>query len=158
MKQNTKIRIIAIVVVGSVAAAYLLFNKRAATVNIPALSLRGGSANASTEFLNAQKAVDYYRDEIQKNPEKVKNYIELAQLFLQESRVTGRHHEYIPKAQYLIEQALERDPQNYDAIVTKATMLLTMHHFADGKELAERAVAQQPHTSTGYGVLCDAQV
>ena len=150
--------LVVITVMSLAVATYLLIKTRANVVDVPTLSFRGGNANASAEFLNAQKAVDYYRSEIQQHPEKIKNYIELAQLFLQEARVTGRHHEYIPKAQYLIEQVLSRDPQNYDALVTKATMLLTLHQFAEAKELAERAISQQPHTAIGYGILCDAHV
>ena len=138
--------------------SYFTLLKRSAGPEIPSLSLRGGSANASTEFLNAQKAVEYYRDEIRKHPETVKNYLELAQLFLQEARVTGRHHEYMPKARNLIDGALALDPQNFDARMIKGTMLMTMHHFGEARELAELAVTQNPHSSIGYGVLCDALV
>ncbi|HTK82700.1 MAG TPA: tetratricopeptide repeat protein [Bacteroidota bacterium] len=138
------------------AAAVLFLNKRSPVVEIPALS-SGGSA-VTEEFLNAQTSVEYYRDKIQKSPETVKNYIELAQIFLQEARVTGRHHEYIPKADYLVTQALERNPQSYDAITTKAAIAMTMHHFAEAKELASRAVNLQPHSASAYGMLCDAEL
>jgi tetratricopeptide (TPR) repeat protein len=140
------------------AALYLTVPKKNAAAEIPTLSLRGGSANTSTEFLNAQKAVEYCRDEIRKHPETVKYYVELAQLFLQESRVTGRHHEYIPKARYLIDEALSRDPQNYEARITKASLLMTMHHFREAREIARSALNENPHSAAGYGILCDALV
>ncbi len=156
MKQYLKlIFTVGVVILGTVGT-YLLIEKKSATVNMPTLSSRG--ANPSSEFLNAQKAVDFYRQEIQLHPKKIKNYIELAQLLLQEGRITGNNNEYIPKAQYLIEQALNRDPDNYDAMVTKATMFATLHRFANAKETIERAITKQPHTAFGYGILCDAQV
>ena len=145
-----------LVLVGISAYVWLSNNRR--EPEIPGLSMRGGSANASSEFLNAQKAVAYYRDEIRKHPEAAKNYIELAQLFLQESRVTGRHHEYMPKARYLIDKALSCDPENFDARIIKASMLMTLHRFAEAREIAENAVRQNPHSAAAYGVLCDALV
>jgi tetratricopeptide (TPR) repeat protein len=158
MTRTSKILIAIIPTLFLGVAVYFAVSTRNHGPEIPSLSLRGGSANASTEFLNAQKAVVYYRDEIRKHPETVKNYLELAQLFLQEARVTGRHHEYIPKARYLIDEALRLDPRNFDARMIKGTMLMTMHHFGEARELAEDAVKQNPHSSIGYGVLCDALV
>src|SRR5947209_20392315 len=97
------------------AGLYLLMRRNNPLGDLPILSVSTGDASASAEFLNAQKAVIYFREEIKKHPAVVKNYVELAQLFLQEGRVTGRHHEYIPKAEYLLDQALSRDPEDYDA-------------------------------------------
>ena len=140
------------------AAIYFWASERTTPAEIPTLSMRAGSANASSEFLNAQKAVDFYRDEIRKHPAAAKNYVELAQLFLQESRVTGRHHEYMPKARYLIDKALSYDPENYDARIVKASMLMTLHRFTEAREIAHEAVKRNPHSATAYGVLCDALV
>jgi tetratricopeptide (TPR) repeat protein len=156
MKRSSQILITVFCALVVGVAGYFIASKRNPGPEIPSLSLRGGSANASTEFLNAQKAVEYYRDEIRKHPETVKNYLELAELFQQEARVTGRHHEYIPKARYLIDESLRLDPQNFDARMIKGTMLMTMHHFGEARELAEDAVKQNPHSAIGYGVLCDA--
>ena len=125
---------------------------------LPSLSPRGGDTSASTEFLNAQRAAAFYRDEIQKHPEVVKNYVELAQLFLQEARVTANHHEYIPKAQYLLDEALLREPENFEAIITRASVLMTLHHFDEARMLAEKAIATNPYSSFAYGALCDAYV
>ena len=136
---------------------YFLLEPKIA-VDIPNLSRRSGEINPSSEFLNAQKAVEHYRDEIRKHPDAVKNYIELAQLFLQEARVTGNDVEYLPKARSLLEEALRRDPESFDAIITKASMSLTMHQFLEAKQLLEKAIARNPHNAFAYGVLCDAHV
>ena len=113
---------------------------------------------SSAEFLNAVRAVEYYREEIRRNPEAVKNYVELAQLFLQEARVTGNHHEYIENAQHLLEEALSREPHNAEAMITKASLLMTLHRFQQANDLAEKVTAMYPYHAFSYGVLCDALV
>ncbi len=136
---------------------YFIFIKSSGD-NIPGLSPRGGTANSSSEFINAQHAVDYYREEIRKHPDIVKNYIELAQIFIQEARITGKHHEYIPKAQELIDAALEKEPGNLAANVTKASLLMTLHQFSKAKDLIDKITASNPYNSAAFGVLVDADV
>jgi tetratricopeptide (TPR) repeat protein len=156
MKQYMKLMMVVAVVILAAVGTYVLTHKSSSVPDIPTLSSRG--SDVSSEFLNAQKSVDHYRHEIQLHPEKIKNYVELAQLFLQEGRVTGRNDEYVPKAKYLIEEALRRDPDNYDAMVTKATMLATLHQFAGAREAVKKAINKQPHSAAAYGILCDAEV
>ena len=122
------------------------------------LSLRSGSGSAASEYLNAQRSVDFYREAINATPGVVKNYVELAQIFLQEGRITGRHHEYIPKADFLVTAALDRDPRNYEAAILKATILMSKHHFREARETAALAVSRSPKIGAGYGILCDADV
>jgi pentatricopeptide repeat protein len=119
---------------------------------------RSSDAIASTEFLNAQKAVEYYRDLIRKKPEVVQNHVELAQIYIQEARVTALHHEYFPKAERLLNVALEKDPNNFNALITKAGMLATLHQFEEAKDLAQHAIALNPYSAFSYGVLVDCLV
>ncbi|NUO78781.1 tetratricopeptide repeat protein [candidate division KSB1 bacterium] len=138
--------------------AYFMLQKPQAGRAIPDLSNRTGSGSASAEFLNTKHAFEYYRDEIRKKPETVKNYVQLAQLFMQEARITGRHHEYIPKVQSLLSEALARAPKDLEALITKASLLMTLHKFEDAKALVEQAVARAPYHAMAYGVLADALV
>ncbi|MBI1805022.1 MAG: tetratricopeptide repeat protein [Ignavibacteriae bacterium] len=153
-----KIIISTLVVAVLLVGTYVVSRRSSSVQTIPTLSPRNGNAGPSAEFLNAQKAVDYYRDEIAKHPDAVKNYIELAQLFLQEARVTGNHHEYLPKADYLLDEVLKRDPVNSEATITKGSMQMTMHRFRNAKELALKVIGKNPYNAFAYGVLCDAQV
>ena len=137
---------------------YFFFQQRKGVSHLPNLSLRSEGSTASAEFVNAQKAVDNYREQIRKNPDVVKNYLELAQLFLQEGRVTGNNAEYIPKAQALLDEAMKRETDNPEIIITRASIAATLHHFKEAKELAEKAITQNPRTAFYYGVLCDALV
>lgn len=142
--------------VGSASVYY--FTKREATPVFTNLSLRSGDATVSAEFLNAQKAVEFYREAIRKKPEIVKNYVDLAQIYIQEARITALHHEYFPKAEVLLNKAIEIDPSDFNAIITKASMLATLHQFGEAKQLTQKAISLNPYNAFAYGVLCDTHV
>lgn len=139
-----------------VMAVYLFNHRPDSGREIPALSPRSAGFQNSAEFASLSKKAENYRSEIRRHPEIAQNYVELSWIFLQESRITGNHHEYIPKAQWLINEALRRDPQNFEAAVTKASILLTLHRFAEARELADKAVSANSHNAFAYGVLTDA--
>ncbi len=136
--------------------AYFWLKKPEAARPLPELSNRTGTSSASAEFLNTKHAFEYYRDEIRKQPEIVKNYVQLAQLFLQEARITGRHHEYLPKAQTLLTEALARSPQDFEAMLAQAAVLMTLHKFEEAKALAEQATNFAPRNAMSHGILSDA--
>jgi tetratricopeptide (TPR) repeat protein len=149
------IGIITVGIVGSTIGAYFGLQKKQ-TSEPPTISRRSGETSPSSEFLNAQRSVDYYREQIRLKPDVAKNYIELAQLFMQEARVTGNHHEYIPKARVLLESALRLAPNDVNALLTQATLFMTLHQFNNARALAERCVVMNPYSPAAYGVLCDA--
>jgi len=123
---------------------------------LPKLKPRGGTVQPSSEFLNAEKSVEYYETEIRRKPKVVKNYIDLANIFLQEARVTGNHHEYMPQAQEMIDAALHLEPENFEAVLAKASIMLTLHQFPEAKRLAQIAIAKNSYSAFAYGVLVDA--
>ena len=123
----------------------------------PDLFPRGGDST-SAEFMKAQATVRHLRDEITKHPDEMKNYIELAQVYIQEARVSGKHHEYFPIADGIIAEVLRRQPDNFEAHVLQAGMMMTRHDFTSAKETIDKAIAKNPYNSGAYGVLCDADV
>jgi tetratricopeptide (TPR) repeat protein len=147
-----------VLIVAGVATGVYIGSRTRDKANLPTISRRAGEASASTEFLNAERAVRYYHAQLQAHPGVVKNYTELAQLFLQEARITGNHHEYIPKAQQLLKTALTLDSNDLHAQLGQASLLMTLHHFSKAKAVAERCVQAYPYNATGYGILCDALV
>jgi tetratricopeptide (TPR) repeat protein len=156
MSKNAKIVAAVAVVALLVIGRYFAVHK--SVKPLPSLSPRAGEVKPSSEFLNAKEAVEYYEYEIRRKPEVVQNYVELAQLFLQEARITGNHHEYIPKAQEMLEEALRREPENPEAMMAKASMLMTLHQFQEAKQLAQTAVERRPRTAMAWGLLSDALV
>jgi tetratricopeptide (TPR) repeat protein len=146
-----------ICLVGIGVGIYFGFRTREAST-LPSISRRTGESTPSSEFLNAERAVQHYHEQIRKNPGVVKNYVELAQLFMQEARVTGNHHEYLPKAQQLLSTALKITPKDFNARLTQASLWMTLHRFKEAKDYAEQCVAENPYSAAAYGVLCDALV
>jgi len=136
--------------------AYFLLKRPEAAKPLPDLSKRTNAVSLGVEYPEVQKAVEYYRAEIRKDPKVIKNYVQLAQIFMQEARITGRHHEYIPKAQELLAEALRRDPDDFEGNATQAALYLTLHNFEQAQTLAEKAIAQSPYNAFSRGVLVDA--
>ena len=126
-------------------------------MKMPDLMPRAGDST-SVEFLKAQANVRHLRSEIAKHPDEMKNYIELAQVYIQEARVSGKHHDYFPIADGIIAEVLRRNPDNFEANVLKSGMMMTKHQFADAKETIDKAIIKNPYNSGAYGVLCDADV
>jgi len=157
MKKRT-LRAVALAVVACAALAVAIVRLSPGPEPSYDLVARSDRERSSGEFINAQRAAGYYQQEIKDHPSVVKNYVRLAQLFLQEARVTGRHHEYIPKAVRLLDEALRISPEDLEANLTRASILMTLHHFADARAIAEREVARNPYDAFAYGVLTDALV
>jgi tetratricopeptide (TPR) repeat protein len=156
MSKNAKILTALVVLALLVIGRYFAVQK--SIKPLPNLSPRMGEVKPSSEFLNANKAAEYYQYEIRRKPEVVQNYIELAQLFLQEARITGNHHEYIPKAQEMLDEALSREPENVEAMMAKASMLMTLHQFHEARKLAQIATVRRPYSAVAHGLLSDAHV
>jgi len=156
-KLRLKVLISTSIIIAAVSF-YFYQNRIHEPMDIPDLSPRGGDSNASVEYLNALHSVERLREEIKKHPDVVKNYVQLAQIFLQEARITGKHHEYIPKAQTLLNDALKIDPNNFDALITESSVQMTLHQFTKAKELALKALPFDSYNAFAYGVLVDANV
>ena len=150
----------AIIVAGLVVLALLGLGRYYAAKKseqpLPKLSRRTAEAQPSAEFLNAQKAVEFYETAIRHKPQVAKNYIDLANVFLQESRATGNPHEYIPKAQEMLDAARRLEPENFEALLAQASIKLTLHRFQEAKRLAQIAIVKNPYSAFAYGALVDA--
>lgn len=123
---------------------------------MPDLMARASEATPSIEFKKAQAYVQQYRAKINEHPDQLENYVVLAEVYLQESRVTAKHHEYVPIAEHIIDAALQRNPKYFEAMSVKAGIDMTKHQFGAAKNLIEQAIAINPYNSGAYGVLCDA--
>jgi tetratricopeptide (TPR) repeat protein len=124
----------------------------------PSMKEKAISVSASSEWLNSKKAIDGLLDKIRRNPNDNKAKLQLAMAYIQESRVTGDHAYYDEASLKLLNEVLEKDPKNYDALCGKTTVLLSQHHFTEGLASAQNLVAQYPDAAFGYGLLVDANV
>lgn len=112
----------------------------------------------SAEWLNTRAAIQNLLTEINLNPKNDKAKLKLAFAYIDESRVSGNHVYYDAAALNLIDEILNDQPKNFDALCAKATVLLSQHHFTDAKELGNELVTINPYSAFSYGILTDAYV
>ena len=146
-----------VILLGAVAAFVFMPAKQAALL-MPDLLPRQAEAKPSSEFLKSEEQVKKLRADIQAHPEKAAEYVHLADVYVQESRVTANHHFYVPVAAALIHEALRREPNNFEALVSGASLEMTLHQFQTAHDMVLRAIDENPYNATSFGVLCDANV
>jgi tetratricopeptide (TPR) repeat protein len=155
MKKN--LYVILVSVTAALLACIFLFSKKA-EAKTPTFKERTGGVNLSAEWLNTKKAMEGLLAAIDQNPQDYKSMLQLSQAYIQESRVTGDHGYYDKAALQLLDKVVEAQPNNYEALCCKATVLLSQHHFAEGLEIAKKALPINPDNSFIYGILCDANL
>ena len=124
----------------------------------PSLKERNTNISLSSEWLNNKEAMQGLIDKIRRHPEDLKAKNQLAMAYIQEGRITGDHAYYDDATLKLISQVLEKEPNNYDALCIKTTVLLSQHHFAEALVVAKEISAKNPDSAFPYGLLCDAYV
>lgn len=145
-----------LLVFGLLAAAILYFKKPA--LRTPELKARHGDLSAGKEWLNTKAAIEGLLAKLRTNPKDQKSRLLLAQAYMQEARVTGDHPYYDGAAMQLLEEVLQAEPENFEALCCKASLCLTQHHFAQGLGIAEQAQKINPNSGFVYGLLTDANV
>ncbi len=141
-----------------IALGYIFIASDKKKDTIPTLKERVVQVSLQGEWLNTKNAVATLLDKIKVNPNDNKAKLQLAMAYIQEGRVTGDHDYYDEASVKLLNQVLEKEPQNFDAMCCKATVLLSQHHFQDGLKIAQEAVKINPNNAFVYGILCDAYV
>jgi tetratricopeptide (TPR) repeat protein len=84
-------------------------------------------------------------------------YTMLCSAYLQKARETG-DFSLNSRAEVALNQALEREPENMEALKLKAILLLTFHRFNEALEVAQQALQKAPRDPVIYGALADALV
>src|SRR5688572_17161375 len=128
-------------------AAIIFFRK---DTPVPALKDRKGEIALGAEWLNTKKAIESLQTELRQNPDNTKAKLALAQGYIQEARVTGDHNYYDRSALELLADVLKKEPENFEALCCQATVLLSQHHFAEGLEVAHKALKINPDNSFIY--------
>ncbi len=119
---------------------------------------RKGALAQAADWNNTKLKVRSLYLAIADNPKDTKSQLELATIFIQEARISGNYSYYDIAAMRQINNILNTDPQNFQALTLKALILLSQHHFADGLAAANTAQAINPFNSFIYGMLVDANV
>ena len=152
-------RTLRLVTLGVVAiaavAAFGIWKSRALVSSLPP---DRAQVTPSAEFADAAAAADYYRAAIRRDPDAVEPRVRLAQVLLQLTSQTGQGGRYIPEATRVLDEAIERDPDNYYALTIQANLLNTLHQFEDARDLSKRLIARYPAHAFTHGTLVDALV
>lgn len=155
MRKN--LYIILVVFTGGLLACIFLFSKEPET-KTPPFKDRKGTIALSGEWLNSKKAMEGLLAAIEQDPKDYKSMLSLSQAYIQEGRETGDHGYYDKAALELLDKVLKAQPTNFDAMCCKATVLLSQHHFAEGLDVAQKALPLNPNSAFIYGILCDANL
>lgn len=133
-------------------------------VEIPALLPRPAALQNAVEWDKTQSSYMQLSSDLRlKDAYAVEPRVTLAQIFANEARVTGEHGHYYPAALKMVNDALEMNKgldrdQEFLALSTKASVLLSQHEFKTALETAKRAITLNPYNAQIYGALVDANV
>ena len=155
MRKN--LYLILITVTGLLLVSVFLFSKEPNKI-VPPFKNRTGTIALSGEWLNSKKAMEGLQAAITQNPSDYKSMLALSQAYIQEGRETGDHGYYDKSALELLDKILENEPENFEALCCKATVLLSQHHFTEGLTVAQQALPINPNSAFIYGILCDANL
>lgn len=117
-----------------------------------------GRVTPTSEFGNPEASIEFYEARLRTNPDRVADWVALAQLYMQQARTTGNEAAFIPKAKDALSEALRRAPNDYHALLMQGTLYNVLHQFERGEETARRALALGDGNAYPYGILVDALV
>lgn len=121
-----------------------------------ALLDRTAGLSSLAEWTNTKNAINELQLKLKQHPSSVKDKMMLIQAFIQEGRITGNHAYYDAIAFKLVNEILNDDPENFEALCSKATLQASAHQFSEALITAEKAIKVNPYNAYIYGVKCDA--
>ena len=140
-------------------------------------TIQGGQAQTSTvpvlkerlEGLGTPEERDHMLDrydqallDLKANDANAKAWLELAQIFIQEARVTGdfayNYEASLDILDKLLMSSKSTQNEKFQALVLKATVKLSEHKFDEALTLGEEASRINPYNAFAYGIQVDANV
>ncbi|GAC1642407.1 MAG: tetratricopeptide repeat protein [Herpetosiphon sp.] len=123
----------------------------------PQASLAVAPQPAAPLELGTEQMIAALQARLQRKPDDTKAYAQLGFAFLQRVRETADPSLYA-RAESAFNAALQREPQQLDAVLGQASLALSRHQFSTALELGEKAHAISPYRAQVYGTIGDAQV
>lgn len=141
-------------------------SKQDSTLTDPSASYpllqRNNAIQYAKEWENVHNTYSKLINQIRIEPNDKKANLELAELFMQEARVTGEHGHYYPLALKLADRFADVANTDKDyrfrALADKASILMSLHQFASAKVAALEAIRINPYNAMVHGALVDALV
>ena len=145
------------VIIGLPAAAFGLYSASDRNPRAAAAPDRQAGDETAAVRTPADARVGAARNKIRLAPDQPGGHNLLAAAYMQKARETA-DAEYNRKAEEALARSLAVVPDNHDALKLKAKLLLTLHRFAEARDLAERLAKLRPDDHDVYGALTDAYV
>lgn len=132
------------------------------TLAIPYLKGRKQGLGSPDEVAHVASIYDEKKAILLQDPNHAEAYLALAELFMNEARITGEHPYYYPAALKMIAAipnlAGRSDDIRFQAAYYKASILASQHEFQKALEAGEEGRKIFPRNAGIYGVLIDAHV
>lgn len=144
------------------AVVFIVFRQQAKEKNMEEkvffLLERKGPSAKTEEWQQIRSQAKVLIDKVQNGERDPKSLIALATLYIREARVTGNYMYYDQAAMKCVNDILNKDENNFEALSLKSMVLLSEHHFAEAISTAKKAVAINPYNAFIYGTLVDGYV
>ncbi|MEZ5015145.1 MAG: tetratricopeptide repeat protein [Chitinophagales bacterium] len=113
----------------------------------------------------SEKLLDAYDNavaQIQSDPNLIKPYLTLANVFVMQSRLTGNNSYYDAAALQMCDHVIDRADGNndllFEAYTIESGVFMSMHQFTAALDVAQKAYAISQHNAQLLGALVDAHV
>lgn len=116
----------------------------------------GKQSVLNASFSNDANAIELLEEKVKEEPKNIKLKKQLGFAYIRMARSTGNSGLYDPLALKLFDSILTQAKGDYEAMIGKATVLLSQHHFSDALVIGQEAIQENPYSSSCYGVLTDA--
>ena len=126
--------------------------------DVPVLLERNALLAADASWADTKNAIRLLEQKLTENQNDVKSRLLLVQAYIREGRITGNHVYYDGLAFSHVNKILKKDPQNFEALCSKATIQASEHQFSEALATANEGIQINPYNSYVCGVKCDAQV
>lgn len=137
-----------------IVARYTSKKQKQAAAEYVLLDRQGATAQNEEWPATRKKAFDLLKV-VRINSEESKSNLALAALYIQEARITGNYAYYDQAALNHVNEVLQQEPSNFEALTLKAVLSLSQHHFTDGLTIALQAKTINPYNPFLYGILVD---
>lgn len=131
-------------------------------ITVPQLLERKTQAGPPEEAAQIKKAYTDAVAALKANTHDLKQYLNLAGVFITEGRITGNAGYYSNAALSMLDRVTEGNPRDenvrFEALSLKSAVLLNMHQFKAALQVAEQGEQLNSYNAGIYGALVDANV
>lgn len=133
-----------------------------AVINVSPMLDRDNILGSPDEYDQLLTQFDLALMDLERDAYDYSAYLKISEVYMTEARITGQFGYYLDAAEEVLNWVIDQDSPDpdiqYRSLIYLASVELSMHHFAEAKELGKKAVSVNPHNAFGYGVLVDANV